>query len=44
MHGDRFDAHFAARAQYAQCDLAAIGYDHFIEHRRRPISRAFVGR
>jgi hypothetical protein len=33
MHGDSGDAELLARAQHAQCDLAAIGYQYFVEHR-----------
>ena len=33
MHRDGGDAEFLARAQDAQCDLAAIGYQDLVEHR-----------
>ena len=33
MHGDRGDAELLARAQHAQRDFAAIGYEDFVEHR-----------
>ena len=32
MHGNSGDAEFLARAQHAQCDFAAIGYEDFVEH------------
>jgi hypothetical protein len=32
MHGNGGDAEFLARAQNAQCDFAAIGYQDFVEH------------
>ena len=32
MHGDGLDAEFAAGAEDAQCDLAAVGDDDFLEH------------
>ena len=32
MHRHGLDAELLARTQYAQCDLAAIGYEDFIEH------------
>ena len=33
MHGDGGDAELLARAQHAQGDLAAIGYENLVEHR-----------
>jgi hypothetical protein len=33
MHRDRGNTEFLARAQDAQCDLAAIGYQDLVEHR-----------
>ena len=38
MHGHRADAERMARAQYAQCNFAAVGDDDFIEHARQPIT------
>ena len=32
MHRHRGDAKFLARAQDAQCDFAAIGYQDLVEH------------
>ncbi len=32
MHGHRGDTKFLARAQDAQCDFAAVGYEDFVEH------------
>ena len=32
MHRDGTDAEFLARAQHAQCDFAAIGYENLVEH------------
>ena len=33
MHRDGVDAELLARAQHAERDLAAIGYENLIEHR-----------
>jgi hypothetical protein len=33
MHRDGGNAEFLARAQHAQGDLAAIGYENLVEHR-----------
>ena len=32
INGDRFDAHFAARAHDAEGDLATVGDEDFVEH------------
>ena len=32
MHRNRGDAEFLARAQHAERDLAAIGYENLVEH------------
>ena len=32
VHDNRFDAHFAAGAQYPQGDLAAVGNQDFFKH------------
>src|SRR5260370_16482857 len=32
MHGNGGDAEFLARAQHAQGDFAAIGYEYLVEH------------
>src|SRR5712664_2797363 len=46
MHRDRCDAEFLARAQNAQGNLAAIGYQDLVEHRyclfRHPEERALA--
>src|SRR2546422_6962374 len=46
MHRDRRDAEFLARAQNAQGNLAAIGYQDLVEHRyclfRHPEERALA--